>query len=64
MEGNSGRNQYRGMLILSVVVNLILAAFTGFSLVESNRLKAQVDDLSYSYTSSSSHPGTWSSSST
>ena len=32
-----------------MVVNLILAAFTGFSLVESNRLKAQVDDLSYSY---------------
>jgi uncharacterized protein len=49
MEKRAGGNRYWNLLVLSVVANLLLAVYAGYTLEEGRRLREQIDDLSGSY---------------
>lgn len=49
MEEQPKRNRLRNLLVLSMLINLILAVFTGYASVEGNRLRGQIDDLTSSH---------------
>jgi len=49
MEENASRNSYRSLLILSVVVNVLLASFAGYTLWQGEKLRSQINVLSQSY---------------
>jgi len=49
MEENRSYNRIRNVLIVSMVINLILALFAGYTYGEGNRLREQISELSSAY---------------
>jgi uncharacterized protein len=49
MEENRSYHRIRNVLIVSMVINLILALFAGYTYGEGNRLKEQISELSSAY---------------
>lgn len=49
MEGGARESRIKIMLLTSMVINLVLAVYAGYTIGESRRLKDQIDDLTGSY---------------
>jgi predicted S18 family serine protease len=49
MEGGARGSRIRIALLLSMVINLLLAVYAGYTIGQSSRLREQIDDLSGSY---------------
>ncbi len=49
MEGGARGSRIRILLLTSIIINLLLAVYTGYIIGQSNRLREQIDDLSGSY---------------
>lgn len=49
MEEKPRGNRLRNVLVLSMLINLVLAVFTGYVSEEGNRLRGQIDDLTSSH---------------
>lgn len=43
------RNNLRTVLILSIIINIMLAFFIGVTIKQSNSLRSRIDEISYSY---------------